>query len=146
MDALLLRKSAPDSTSQPDWVAHWTHLSFSPNITIEAVHLSQASIDDRLLGLLVPYHQHVISTFDTYSRGPTHRSLIDTGRGNNLGGADLLHHTPQPSQPTVLYFLPKGPARSQVNRPTITNQSREGTNPKSHECEPSLNFYWESNI
>jgi hypothetical protein len=45
-DALLPRKSAPDSTSQPDWVARETHLSFSPNTTIEAVRLSQASIDE----------------------------------------------------------------------------------------------------
>jgi hypothetical protein len=31
-----------------------------------------------LLGLLDPYHQHVISTFNTYSWGLTHRSLTDT--------------------------------------------------------------------
>jgi hypothetical protein len=46
---LLLRKSAPDSTSQPDWVAHGTRLSFSPNIAIEAVGLIQVSVDDRWL-------------------------------------------------------------------------------------------------
>jgi hypothetical protein len=32
---LLLRKSAPDSTSQPDWAVCGTCLSFSPNTTIE---------------------------------------------------------------------------------------------------------------
>jgi hypothetical protein len=37
---LLPRKSAPDSTSQPDWVVHGTHLSFSPNLANEAVGLS----------------------------------------------------------------------------------------------------------
>jgi hypothetical protein len=36
-DALLPRKNAPDSTSQPDWVVRGTCLSFSPNTTIEAV-------------------------------------------------------------------------------------------------------------
>jgi hypothetical protein len=49
-----------------------------------------------------------------YAR-PTHRSLIDTGGGYNLGGAGLSHHTPRPFQPTILRFLPKVPARSQVN-------------------------------
>jgi hypothetical protein len=52
MDALLPRKSAPDSTSQSDWVVRGTHLSFSFNTAIEAVRLSQAPIDGRLLGLL----------------------------------------------------------------------------------------------
>jgi hypothetical protein len=66
------------------------------------------------ISLLGPYHRHVISTFNTCSRGPTHQSLTDTGRGYNLGGAGLPHHTPRPSQPTVLHFPPKGPARSQV--------------------------------
>jgi hypothetical protein len=54
-DSLLPRKSAPDSTSQPSWVAHGTHLYFSPNTTIEAVRLSQTSIDEhatRLSGLI----------------------------------------------------------------------------------------------
>jgi hypothetical protein len=33
------------------------------------------------IGLLGSYHQHVISTFNTCSQGPTHRSLTDTGGG-----------------------------------------------------------------
>jgi hypothetical protein len=114
------RKSAPDSTSQLGWVAHGIRLSFSLNTAIKAVCLSQISIDDRLLSLLGPYHQHAISAFNTYSRGPTHRSLTDTGGGYNLRGADLPHHTLRPSQPTVLHFPPKGPARSQVIHPAIT--------------------------
>jgi hypothetical protein len=92
--ALLPRKSAPAFTSQPGWVAHKTRLSFSPNTTIEAVRLSQTSVDDMLLGLLDSYHQHVIDTFNTYSRGPTHRSLTNIGRGYNLRGPRLAHHTP----------------------------------------------------
>jgi hypothetical protein len=46
IDSLLLRKSALDSTSQPDGVARGTRLSFSPNTTIEAVRLSQASVNE----------------------------------------------------------------------------------------------------
>jgi hypothetical protein len=46
MDALFLRKSAPDSTSQLGWVARRNHLSFSLNTTIEAVRLSHTSVDE----------------------------------------------------------------------------------------------------
>jgi hypothetical protein len=99
-------------TSQPGWVVRRTHLRFSPNTTTEAVCLSQAHVDGRLLGLLCSYHQHVISMFNTCLRGPTHRSLTNTSGGYNLGGAGFPHTTPQPYQPTVLRFPPKGPAWS----------------------------------
>jgi hypothetical protein len=54
----------------------------------------QPFIDDRLLGLPGPYLRHAISTFNTCSQGPTHRSLIDTGGGYNHGGAGFSHTTP----------------------------------------------------
>jgi hypothetical protein len=102
---VLPRKSASDSTSQPGWVAHEIRLSFSPKYN----HWSSALkpnicwwID--YIGLLDPYHQHVISMFNTYSQGPTHRSLTDIDGGYNFGGADLPHHTPRPSQPMVSTF------------------------------------------
>jgi hypothetical protein len=88
---------------------------------IEAVRLSQTSVDSRLLGLLDPYHQHTISTFNTCSRGLTHRSLIDTGEGYNSGDTNLPHHTLRPSQPMILRFQPKSPAQSQVNQSNVTN-------------------------
>jgi hypothetical protein len=47
------------------------------------------------ISLLSPYLQHVISTFNTCSRGSTHRSLTDIDGGYNLGGACLPHHTPR---------------------------------------------------
>jgi hypothetical protein len=84
MDALLLRKSAPNSTSQPDWVVHGTYLSFSPNTAIEALRLSQAHVGDRLLGLLGPYHRLAIGTFNTCSRVSTPQSLIDAGGGYHI--------------------------------------------------------------
>jgi hypothetical protein len=65
---------------------------------------SQASIDYRLLGLLGPYHQHAIGTFNTCSWGPTHRPLTYTGGGYNLGGADFPYTTPLTSQPAVSPF------------------------------------------
>jgi hypothetical protein len=116
-------------------------LSFSSNTNTDAVRLSQAPVDDRLLGLLGPNHQHATSTFNTCSWGPTHRSFTYRGRGYNLGGAGLPHHTPWPSESTVLHFPPKGPARSQVINPAITKWTKEGTHNKSHEWEPPLDFY-----
>jgi hypothetical protein len=78
---MFLRKSAPDSTSQPGWVVRETRLSFSLNTAIEAVRLSPAPVDDRLLGLPGPYHRHAIGMFNTCSRVPTPQSLTDTGGG-----------------------------------------------------------------
>jgi hypothetical protein len=90
---LLSRKSAPDSTSQPGWVARGTRLIFSPKTTIEAVGLSQAPVDGLLLVLPSPYHRYVIGTFNICSRVPTPRFLTDTGGGyhiENLGMATAL--------------------------------------------------------
>jgi hypothetical protein len=104
-DTLLLRKSVPKSTSQPSWVAHGTCPSFSPNNN----HWSSALKSNICwwicyIGLLGPYLQHVISTFNTCSQGSTHRSLTDTGRGYNLRGDGFPHHSSCPSQSMVLRF------------------------------------------
>jgi hypothetical protein len=69
-----------------------------------AVGKSQAPVDNRLLVLPSPYHRHAIGTFNTCSRGPTERSLIDTDRGYNLGGAGFPRITPRPSRPAVSPF------------------------------------------
>jgi hypothetical protein len=47
----------------------------------------------------------------------------------------LLHHTPQSSQPTVLRFSSKGPARSQINHQTL---------PTGLKIEQTLNLMSES--
>jgi hypothetical protein len=86
------------------WLIHGSVPSFSPTIASEAVEKSQASVDDKLLSILGPYHQHVIGTFNTCSRGPTHRSLISTGGGYNLGGTSFSHATPWHSQLAVSSF------------------------------------------
>jgi hypothetical protein len=62
-------------------------------------------VNNWLLGLPGPYHWHAIGTFNTCSRGPTERSLIDTGRGYNLGGAGLPH-THSPTFPTSCPHFP----------------------------------------
>jgi hypothetical protein len=118
-DALLPRKSAPDSTSQLGWVVHGTHLSFSPNTAIEAVRLSQAPVGDRLLSLPDPYHWHAIGTFNTCSRVPTSQSLTDTGRGYHIENLriDTTLSPPFPSECST--DPPNGPARSQIIHTTF---------------------------
>jgi hypothetical protein len=102
---------------------------------------SQASINGRLLGLLGPYHQHAIGTFNTCSRGPTHRSVTDRCGGYNRKGAVFSHTTPRPSQPAVFPFhlraLPG--LRLSIHLTTIWTGGRSG--PKSCEWEPPLDFY-----
>jgi hypothetical protein len=91
------KKGSRQNPQHTGWLIRGSVPSFSPKSANEAVDLSQTSVDDKLLGLLGPYHQHAIDTFDTCSRGPTHRSLTDTGRGYNLTGASLP--TPLPDLP-----------------------------------------------
>jgi hypothetical protein len=94
------------------WPIRGSVPSFSPKPTNDVVDLSQAYVDDKLPGLLDPYHQHAIGMFNTCSWGPTHQSLTDTSRSYSLYGADFPHTTPRPSQPMVLSFPPKGLALS----------------------------------
>jgi hypothetical protein len=61
---------------------------------------NQASTDDRLLGLLGPYHQHAIDTFNNCSWGATHRSLTDTGGATTLEVPAC--HIPLPDLPNQL--------------------------------------------
>jgi hypothetical protein len=86
----------------------------SPARQLTDLRVPITSVNTRLLGLSGPYLRHAIGTFNTCLRGIIHRSLTDTGGGYNLRGTDFSHHTPRPSQLTVLHFPPKGSARSQV--------------------------------
>jgi hypothetical protein len=82
---VLPRKRAPD-------IIHSTSADLSvglypvslPRQPLKKWRQSQSSVDGLLLDLPDPYHWHAIATFNTCSRGPTHRSLTDTGRGYNL--------------------------------------------------------------
>jgi hypothetical protein len=119
LDGCTTPENAPDSTSQPGWVAHRTHIIFSLNTVIEAVCLSQAPVDGRLFGFLGLYHQHTIGTFNTCLLGPTHQSLTDTGGGYSLEGACLPHHTPRHSQSTVIH-IPQGPPSLRLSNSSIS--------------------------
>jgi hypothetical protein len=88
--------------------------SFSPTTANGATMKSQASVDNRLLGLPDPYHRHAIGTFNTCSQVSTSRSLTDTGGGyhiENLKIATALS-SPFPSEGST--DPPNGPARAQI--------------------------------
>jgi hypothetical protein len=114
---LLLRKWAPDTIhSTLDDRPADSYPVYLPSQPMKQWRQIQASIDSRLLGLLGLYHQHVISTFNTCSHKPTHRSLTDTGEGYNIGGATLSHTTPWYSQPVVSTFHIRAPPNLQFNQ------------------------------
>jgi hypothetical protein len=112
-------KSDPDSTSQPSWVVRGTHLTFSPNTVIEAVHLGQTSIDNRLPGLPSPYHRHVIGMFSTSSRVPTPRSLTDTGGGYHTENLRIATALCPPFHSEGSTDLPNGLVQSQIIHTTF---------------------------
>jgi hypothetical protein len=104
-DPTALEKNGSRHNSQhAGWLIHESIFSFSPEPANEVRGISQAPDDDQLLGLPVPYHRHAIDTFNTCSRGPTHRSLTNTGGGYNVGGAGFPHTIFRPSQPVVSPF------------------------------------------
>jgi hypothetical protein len=93
--------------------------NLSPTTANGAVGKSQASVDNRLLGLLGPYHRHAIGTFNTCSRGSTDRFLTDTGGGYNLGGADLSR-THSPTFPnSYLHFPLRAPPGLHFNQVSV---------------------------
>jgi hypothetical protein len=95
---LLPRKKSYRYNPQHDgWPIHGFVPSFSPKPTNKAVDLSQASVDDKLLGLLGPYHQHAIGTFNTCSWVPTTRSLTGTGGGYHIETPESPQHSPRSS-------------------------------------------------
>jgi hypothetical protein len=93
----------------------------------------QASVDNRLLGLSGLYHRHAIGTFNTCSRGSTHRSLTDTSGGYNLRGTGFPHTTPRLSQPTVSTFHIRAPSglRLSIQQLQIELEMKHTLNPAS---------------
>jgi hypothetical protein len=114
------KKGSRHNSQHASWPICGLIPSFSPEPTNEAGDVSQAPVGDQLIGLPGPYHWHTIGTFNTCSRGLTHRSLIDIGGGYNLRGACLPHTTPRLSQPVVSTFCLSAPPGLQFNQIPLT--------------------------
>jgi hypothetical protein len=119
----LKKKGFRHNPHHTDWPIYGSVLSFSPKPTNEVVDLNQASVNNKLLGLLGSYHQHAIGMFNTCSREPTHRSLTDTGGGYNLEGAGFPHTTLRPSQSIVYPFHLRAPPDLRFNQ-VLTTKSK----------------------
>jgi hypothetical protein len=104
-DPLHPRRRAPDTIHSTTVI--WSAGPYPASLPQQPKSSREKStpVDNWLLDLLGPYHRHAIGTFNTCSRGPTERSLIDTGGGYNLGGAGLPH-THSPTFPTSCPTFP----------------------------------------
>jgi hypothetical protein len=98
---LLPKRRAPDTIlSAP---ADWSVGPYTASLLSQPMKQwgqSQASINDRLLGLLGPDHQHAIGTFNTCSRVPTPQSLTDIGGCYHKENPEIAtaHSSPFPSE------------------------------------------------
>jgi hypothetical protein len=123
-DPLHPRRRAPDTTHSTTAVRSGPYLASlqqQPKSSGE----KSTYVDNWLIGLPGPYiSPHAIGTFNTCSRGPIERFLIDTGGGYNLRGADLPHtHSPTfPSScPQFPIMAPPGLYFNQIfsQRPSV---------------------------
>jgi hypothetical protein len=108
--------------------------------TIEVVEKDTHLVAASYIGLLDPYHQHVISTFNNWSWGSTHRSLTETDGATTLEVSNF-HHTPGSSQLTVLCFplmAPPGLRLTILNK-SLTNKSKT---PSSRVASMPPDLYW----
>jgi hypothetical protein len=111
-----VKKGSWHNLQHAGWPIRGSVPSFSPTTANKVVGKSQASIDNRLLGLSGLYHQHAIGTFNTCSRGPTHWCLTDSGEGYSLEGAIFSRTTPRPFQPAVFTFHLRASSGLQFNQ------------------------------
>jgi hypothetical protein len=79
----LKKKSSQYDPHDAGWLIHESVPNFSPKAAIKTVGIKPPFINDRLA--YWPHkQQYVISTFNTCSRVPTPRSLINTGGGYHI--------------------------------------------------------------
>jgi hypothetical protein len=102
--------------SRLDQPLSWVASFFLPRDSLGVGERMFGEVVTQLHRLTGPIYQHTISTFNTCSRGPTHRSLTDTGRGYNLRDVDFTHITPLPSHPMVSAFYLSAPSGLQFNQ------------------------------
>jgi hypothetical protein len=70
----------------------------------------------RLTGPISPACDQYVQYYSFNTCSPTHRSLTDTGRGYNHGGAGLPHTSPWPSQPAISTFYLRAPPGLKFNQ------------------------------
>jgi hypothetical protein len=95
-----------DRVAQP---SPWVTSFFLPHDSLGVGERRFGQVVIQLHRLTGPIYEHVIGTFNICSRGPTRRSLTDTSRGYNFGGADFPHKTLWPSQTMVSAFYLRAP-------------------------------------
>ncbi len=104
-ESLLLRKRAPDPIhNMMAYRSVCPYPVFLPRQSFKQWGQSQPSFDGWLLGLPGPYPRHVISTFNTFSRGSTHWFLIDIGGGYHRGALNLWSRPLSTFPSSILYF------------------------------------------
>jgi hypothetical protein len=124
-DPLHPRRRAPDTIHSTP--AIWSAGPYPASLPQQPKSSGEKSthVYNWLIGLPGSYHRHAIGTFNTCSRGPTERSLIDTGGGYNLGGA-VLPHTHSPTFPTSCpHFLLMAPPGLHFNYIFVKDQRVE---------------------
>jgi hypothetical protein len=88
-----------------------------------------------------PIYQLVIGTFNALLTGINSLVLNWHRRRIQPWSCRLFTYYSLTFPTSGLHFLPMDPVRSQVKQSNITKRSREGTNTKSREWEPPLDFY-----
>jgi hypothetical protein len=133
------KKGSQHNPQHDGWSIHGSVSSFSLEVAIEAMGVKPPSVDDRLLGLPDPL---ACDRYIQYLLTGVNPSVLNRHKRGLLPLRCRLSTYHSPTFPTDgLHFLPKGPVRSHFNQSTITKRYKEGTNPKSHEWEPPLDFY-----
>jgi hypothetical protein len=115
---LLARLSGP--WDPPQFISQHSHWS-SP--------LSQAPVGSRLQGLPGPYHRHAVGTFNTSSRVPTPRSLIDTGGGYHIENLRIATTLSLPFCSEGSTDPSNGPTRSPITKQHFTTLTGEWNKP-----------------
>jgi hypothetical protein len=83
------KKGSRHNLQHVGWPIHKSVTRFLSQDNNWSSNKSQTSVNNKLHQFTGPITPATIGTFNTCSRGPTHRSLTDTGGGYNLGGASL---------------------------------------------------------
>jgi hypothetical protein len=103
-DPLLLRRRAPNITLSPTEWSTGPYPTSLPNQPLKQWEKAKLLLTSDYYAYWAHKYQHAIDMFNTCSRGPTHRSLTDSGEGYSLEGAGFPCTTPWPSQPAVFTF------------------------------------------